>query len=767
MDRKVVALTVVAVLIVLSSTYVLSMDRNVSWQQLEDSNPYAAAVAESYAASDSVTVQDILNFTLIDSGVPESQLGNYPSDWNSMSVSCGLTDGIRKDLSALATERDLTAVIGNSATLRNTFAGGVTAPMFVNGIAQPVFPYTYDGADGYSNSDSQILRYCVYVETEYDTDNDGSRDLLKVYIQVPRAAVEGGYKAPVVMMCNPYALGTNQGTSIMPENAYDLSILDSRPDARVPAGEMTAMDAINDAETSDWMNYSSKNCYDYLLVRGYAFAICAGLGSAGSDGFQMCGTETELRSYASVIGWFNGTVPAYTDTDNLMTTAATWCSGDVGAFGLSYVGTIAVGLAAMGVDGLRTVIPEGAISDWYEYSYHQGAYRMVTKPYNPNLAWFCSSGWEATEEYINYLNTLAYYENLLEYHYSDGLNTFWEDRDYSRYEWRSDTSVLLFHGLNDFNVKTQQAWDNYRLFLGSGTDVKMILHQGSHQSQVNYKTDYSNLSMTVCGMDACSLYNMWFSCYLFGQDNGVKDMPNISVQDNTDGSWISFDNLDCSEVKSFVNGSHGTNTFSKKGYDSNPTFSTESDSGRTAWTVFTADEDVTISGNVTLSLTASATKDSGNLYMTVYLYDVCEDGFLAYDIIENKTSVKTEVVGNRVKDGGDGVWSGSNLTNYDRYEFVMTEVTKRMITNGAVNLCMPDAYDTRESWSIWSDTEAGAYYDYKVRLYPTVYTLEKGHSLVAVIYAVDADIEQYKGIVGEDYEITVVLESISLEMPVL
>ena len=69
-------------------------------------------------------------------------------------------------------------------------------PVFENGLAQPVLPFT-DGKSGkdYDPATSDIVRYCVYVESDYDMDGDGQRALIKVLVQVPKSAVEGNYKA--------------------------------------------------------------------------------------------------------------------------------------------------------------------------------------------------------------------------------------------------------------------------------------------------------------------------------------------------------------------------------------------------------------------------------------------------------------------------------------------------------------------------------------------------------------------------------------------
>ena len=84
--------------------------------------------------------------------------------------------------------------------LKNAIENG--EPLFVSGVAQPIFPYTsgVPTKDGYSNDKSDIIRYSVYVETNYDTDGDGKLDLVKALVQLPRAAAEGKYKAAAIYM---------------------------------------------------------------------------------------------------------------------------------------------------------------------------------------------------------------------------------------------------------------------------------------------------------------------------------------------------------------------------------------------------------------------------------------------------------------------------------------------------------------------------------------------------------------------------------------
>ena len=47
-----------------------------------------------------------------------------------------------------------------------------------NGTLLPMCMYSDARDPSYSNEGSDILRFCVYVETDHDTDNDGMADLV-------------------------------------------------------------------------------------------------------------------------------------------------------------------------------------------------------------------------------------------------------------------------------------------------------------------------------------------------------------------------------------------------------------------------------------------------------------------------------------------------------------------------------------------------------------------------------------------------------------
>ena len=103
-------------------------------------------------------------------------------------------------------------------------------------------------ASDYSNAESEILRYCVYVETDHDTDDDGFADLVKVMVQVPRPAAEGKYKAATIYDPTPYSAGTceeyaEETYSMYVEAGFDYSRLYQPGEKRIPAGTSSTMEA--------------------------------------------------------------------------------------------------------------------------------------------------------------------------------------------------------------------------------------------------------------------------------------------------------------------------------------------------------------------------------------------------------------------------------------------------------------------------------------------------------------------------------------------
>ena len=74
------------------------------------------------------------------------------------------------------TENKAAAGSGDQAVTEDKAAAGSgdqAGLRIENGALQPFLEVSDLRAADYSNEDSDILRFCVYVETDHDTDNDG------------------------------------------------------------------------------------------------------------------------------------------------------------------------------------------------------------------------------------------------------------------------------------------------------------------------------------------------------------------------------------------------------------------------------------------------------------------------------------------------------------------------------------------------------------------------------------------------------------------
>ena len=238
-------------------------------------------------------------------------------------------------------------------------------PLVFNGKTQPVF------------DTSKLIREVVYVESSLDTDHDGKRDLLKAEIIRP-AETNNGLKVPALYTASPYNQGTNDKTADKLMHNVDVPLEHKQPNhntyediefhsseielppAREVQGETTYAE-----ETFGHAKAVTLN--DYFLARGFAAVYAAGIGTKGSDGERTCGSPEETASTTAIIEWLAGNRRAFTNKTDNIEIKAWWCNGSVAMTGKSYLGTLATAAATTGVEGLKTIISEAAISSWYDY----------------------------------------------------------------------------------------------------------------------------------------------------------------------------------------------------------------------------------------------------------------------------------------------------------------------------------------------------------------------------------------------------------------
>ena len=687
-------------------------------------------------------------------------------------------------------------------------------PVFENGMAQPVFPFT-DGKTGekYDPNTSSIVRYCVYVESDYDMDEDGKRDLVKVLVQVPRSAVEGNYKAASLFEARPYCAGVQEdGYAHMKEveskeyRKFDFANLDKIVPARIPTDYISAMDLALKADPADWyypdkgnnnsMVYENLDNFNYYLVRGFAVIASAGFGALGSDGFNYVGSDYERDAFKFVVEWLHGDRIAYADREGTIATKADWSNGNVAMTGRSYAGTMPFAVATTGVEGLKTIIPVAGISDWYSQQNQQGAQRYWPKEMlNSFLAYFCSSRYNDTTLTEKQLDDIAAFHHELSLRQLkcgfDYDKDFWGSGNYRLNADKIKCSALIVQGLNDENVSTKQFEMMHKSFEKAGQTVKAIIHQGPHITPTMPNKNYGIL---IDGKFYDDIVNEWISHYLYDIDNNAENMPAVLAQDNvdqkkweTENSWTTEHTMKLESAETgvtIIDTDWEKADISAKNFDDVVVQKSTNMNKRYITAPFK--ETMTIQGTVCVNLKA-ALKDgdaendfnpenrndadiltmklgssavSGKMddvEITALLCDVCDEKFDSIQTVDPERNIIPVVT---VKE--NGIINGGDLPAFNEVEFSTVHKNYRVITRAFADLCNPEAGYEPETATNSIKLKKGEYHDYHIYLNATRYTVEPGHRLAVVIATEDP----VNCLIHKTYSIEIENASVNAEVPV-
>lgn len=687
-------------------------------------------------------------------------------------------------------------------------------PVFENGLAQPVFKFT-DGKTGekYDPATSSIVRYCVYVESDYDMDGDGKRDLVKAFIQVPRSAVEGNYKAATLYEARPYCAGVQaDGYDHMKEveskeyRKIDFADLDKEVPARIPKGTISAMDLALKADPADWyypdkgnnnsMVYENLDNFNYYLVRGFAVVVSAGFGALGSDGFNYVGSEYERDAFKSVVEWLHGDRVAYADREGKIETKADWANGNVAMTGRSYAGTMPFAVATTGVEGLKTIVPVAGIADWYTQQNMQGAQRYWPKEMlNSFLAYFCSSRYNDETLSEKQLDDIAAFHHELSLQQLkcgfDYDPEFWGAGNYRLHADQIKCSALIVHGFNDENVSTKQFEMMHTAFEQAGQTVKLILHQGPHITPTMANKNYGIL---IDGKFYDDIVNEWISHYLYGVENSAEEMPEVLAQTNydqkkweTESAWKTEHTIKLTskeESKTVIDTDWEKVGVSAENFDDVMALKSTNMAQRYVTDPF--EKAVTVQGTVCLNLKAALkdgnietdfdpenrndvdtltmqlgnSKVSGKMddvEIAVLLCDVCDEEF---DSIQTVDPERNIVPVTTVKEGG--IMNGGDLPAFDEAEFNTVHKKYRVITRAFADLCNPEAGYAPETAQNSIELKKGEYHDYSVYLNATRYTVEPGHRLAVVVATEDP----VNCLIHKTYSVEIDDNSVMVEVPV-
>ncbi|WP_335932916.1 Xaa-Pro dipeptidyl-peptidase [Streptomyces sp. PTD5-9] len=360
-------------------------------------------------------------------------------------------------------------------------AGGYADPLRARPGAGPRSEPVYS----YANA----VRESVWVDTGLDADGDGRSDRVAVDIVRPREPARQGRKIPVVMDASPYYSCCGRGNESQLKT-YDA---DGRP-VRFP------------------LYYDN-----YFVPRGYAFVAVDLAGTNRSDGCVDVGGPSDVRSAKAVVDWLNGRARGYTTRTGGERATARWTDGRTGMIGKSYDGTIANAVAATGVEGLRTIVPIGAISSWYDYYFAQGA-----PLYGSGPEWL-SDGVESPEARGR---CAAVQRRLVEGAPRSGDWTpLWTERDYVKDARKVRASVFAVHGMQDLNVRTKHLGQWWDALAARGVERKIWLSGTGHVDPFDYRR-----------REWVDTLHRWFDHYLLGYDNGIEREPMADVE-RRPGQW--------------------------------------------------------------------------------------------------------------------------------------------------------------------------------------------------------------------------------------
>ena len=264
--------------------------------------------------------------------------------------------------------------------------------------------------------------------------------------------------------------------------------------------------------------------------------------SGYSDGCPTSGGRNETLGATAVIDWLNGRRKAYTTrTGTVEAPPVNWHNGHTAMMGTSYNGTIPIAAATTGVQGLDAIVPISAISDWYDYYRANG---MVRAPHSAagGTGNNCSSARTSTCSSTTSTRAatrtrpaaldlppgdrrrLGVNEDRL----TGNRNAFWDERNYMKDVKNVHAAALIAHGNNDFNVMTKNAAQFYDALKAQNVPHQFYFHQGGHG-----------------GAPPDAMINRWFTKYLWGQDNGVENLPK---------SWVVREAATCPPRQTTVTG---------------------------------------------------------------------------------------------------------------------------------------------------------------------------------------------------------------------
>ena len=363
-----------------------------------------------------------------------------------------------------------------------------SVPFFINGEAQVV---------GSFKDETKWIRHDLWVETSFDSDDDGKMDRMHVDVTRP-AQTEDGLKLPVVYESSPYYAGTaGLVTGLFWDVKHELG-QQPKPRKHVEVIRKGKRPIISNSQIRTW------------VPRGFVVVHSSSPGTGLSDGAPTVGGINESLAPKAVIDWLNGRARGYTSREGTKEVVAYWSTGKVGMTGTSYNGTLPLAAATTGVEGLEAIIPIAPNTSYYHYYRSNGLVRSPEGYLGEDidvLYDFIHSGKEENRARNNRVIRDTEMINGMDRITGD-YNDFWEGRDYLNQMKPMKAALLMAHGFNDWNVMPEHSYRISKKAIEMGIPTQIYYHQDGHG-----------------GPPPLKMMNRWFTRYLFGIENGVEKDP--------------------------------------------------------------------------------------------------------------------------------------------------------------------------------------------------------------------------------------------------
>ncbi|MFE0061106.1 Xaa-Pro dipeptidyl-peptidase, partial [Streptomyces sp. NPDC059003] len=384
------------------------------------------------------------------------------------------------------------------------------------------------------------IRVSVGVDTGIEGDAAGKADRVAVDIVRPREPAARGRKIPVIMDASPYYACCGRGNESQ-KKTYDAQ------------GNPVQFPLYYD---------------NYFVPRGYAFVAVDLAGTNRSDGCVDVGGRSDVQSAKAVVDWLNGRARGYTSPTGDRRAEAAWTNGRTGMIGKSYDGTIANGVAATGVEGLKTIVPIGAISSWYDYYFAKGAPLQSGGP----------------EWLSNYVESPAARARCgqVQQRLIDGAprtgdwTPLWTERDHVPAARNVKASVFVVHGLQDLNVRTKHFGQWWDALADAGVERKIWLSQAGHVDPFDFRR-----------ADWVRTLHRWFDHELLGYRNGIDREPMADIERapdrwTTDRTWPPRA-TDTTTLRPAKGAAPGVGTLGTRPGKGSETFTDDRSLGETDW----------------------------------------------------------------------------------------------------------------------------------------------------------------------------------------